>query len=55
MSCFFFDFGVALGAPWDELTCNPHTPVQSKHIFFEVFSKALWMLPSKTKMVEKIT
>ena len=34
MSCFFFDFGVALGAPWDGLTCNPHTPVQSKHIFF---------------------
>ena len=33
MSCFFFDFGVALGAPWDGLTCNLHTPAQSKHTF----------------------
>ena len=33
MSCFFFDFRVAMGAPWDGLTCNPYAPAQSKHTF----------------------
>ena len=41
MSCFFFDFGVALGAPWDGLTCNPYAPAQSKHtfLFLHIFLK----------------
>ena len=40
MSCFFFDFWVALGAPGDGLTCNPYAPAQSKHTFlFLHFSK----------------
>ena len=55
MSCFFFDFGVALGAPWDGLTCNPHTPVQSKHTFsfLHVFSKIGSTWPHSDSILEQ--
>ena len=54
MSCFFFDFWVALGAPWDGLTCNPYTYMQSKHTFHFLYfflKKASWR-PSNESLFE---
>ena len=48
MTCFFFDVWVALGAPWDALTCNPYAPAQSKRTF--AFSGKTWKLIEKTSI-----
>ena len=53
---FFFYFWVALGAPWDGLTCNPYAPAQSKHTFsfLHFFSKIVSKRPHRGSILGAI-